>query len=76
MRQGQAAGIATASHALRGMTVMVGAEGLSALLQALERQARTGTAPAPDCELAALFGQVMDEVATSMAHYDGAREGR
>ncbi|MYM99181.1 hypothetical protein GTP90_35605, partial [Rugamonas sp. FT81W] len=49
---------------------------LSALLQALERQARAGLAPAPDGELAPLFRQVMDEVALSMARYDGAEEER
>lgn len=74
--QERPAGIAAASHALRGMTVMVGAERLSALLQALERQARAGLAPAPDADLAPLCRQVMDEVALGMARYDGAEDER
>ncbi|MCU6501294.1 Hpt domain-containing protein [Rugamonas sp. A1-17] len=76
LRLGSPAAIAAASHALKGMTVLVGAERLSALLQALERQARAGVAPAPDAGLAPLCGQVMDEVALSMARYDGVEDDR
>lgn len=72
LRHGPAAAVAAASHALKGMTVLVGADQLSALLQDLERQARAGAAPPPPAALASLLRGVMDEVAASMAHYHGA----
>ncbi|MES2163747.1 MAG: Hpt domain-containing protein [Pseudomonadota bacterium] len=71
LQRGPAGAVAAASHALKGMTLLVGADQLSALLQELERQARAGAA-APPAALADLLQGVMDEVAASMAHYHGA----
>jgi HPt (histidine-containing phosphotransfer) domain-containing protein len=76
LRQALAGGdpdaIAAASHALKGMTVLVGATALTDLLQALERQARAGPAPAPPAGLEPLFARVMAEVARAAASHDGA----
>lgn len=71
LQRGQAGAVAAASHELKGMTLLVGAGQLSAMLQELERQARAGTA-APPAALGGLFRDVMAEVAASMAHYHGA----
>jgi HPt (histidine-containing phosphotransfer) domain-containing protein len=53
------------SHALKGMTTLVGAERLSALLQSLEVAARNG-GPADANDLGQLFVQVLTEVTASV----------
>lgn len=63
--------VAAASHSLKGMTVLVGAASLSALLQQIERAARTGQPPPPAPVLQPLFTQVMQEVARSRLDYQG-----
>ncbi|GJI89714.1 Hpt domain-containing protein [Duganella hordei] len=69
---GRPAEIRAASHALKGMTLLVGADALSALLQSLEIQAHAGLPLPPVTQLEALFSQVMREVARSLLDYDGA----
>lgn len=53
------------SHALKGMTTLVGADRLTALLQALELAARSQQ-PADAQELGRLFVQVLAEVTASV----------
>lgn len=53
------------SHSLKGMTTLVGADRLTALLQALELAARTQQ-PAEAPELGGLFMQVLTEVTASV----------
>lgn len=72
---GRPAEIRSASHALKGMTMLVGADPLSALLQSLESRAHAGLPPPPTAQLEAMFSQVMQEVARSLRDYDGTGEG-
>ncbi|HEU4845933.1 MAG TPA: Hpt domain-containing protein [Burkholderiaceae bacterium] len=76
MRAARAAGDARAlaheSHALKGSSMLVGAQALCALLQRIELLAGAGG----DCaalwpELEPQFGQVMEEVSDSIVHYTG-----
>ena len=64
---GQHAAIGQHSHALKGMTMLVGATELTALLQQLETAARLGQ-PAAAPTLAPSFALVLREVALSLAH--------
>ena len=62
--------IASCSHALKGSVMLVGAQGLTALLQTLEAQARqghTGDLDAAAPELATQFDYVLQEVLASLA---------
>lgn len=59
------AAIGRLSHSLKGMTTLVGADRLTALLQALELAARAQR-PAEAAELGQLFVQVLAEVTASV----------
>jgi HPt (histidine-containing phosphotransfer) domain-containing protein len=64
---GAHAAIGQHSHALKGMTVLVGAAALTALLQRIETAARLAqAAPAEAATLAASFELVRREVALSL----------
>lgn len=70
LQHGDCAVIARTSHALKGSVMLVGAEGLTALLQTIEVQARQEQedgllALAP--VLAKRFDQVLEEVLVSLA---------
>lgn len=65
--------IAAKSHALKGMTVLVGAAQLTTLLQQMESAARQRQDLAgAGAELTAQFDLVMREVAASIRHFDHA----
>jgi len=71
---GEQADFIAASHSLRGITALVGARALTALLADLESQAKLGvcaTGTALDAAGGAL-AQVCAEVAHSIASYPGA----
>ncbi|SEO52431.1 HPt (histidine-containing phosphotransfer) domain-containing protein [Duganella sp. CF517] len=72
LEQGRAHEAGAASHALKGMTQLVGAAALSAALQRCERAAADGAALPAAAPLTAQFALVMDEVAHSLVHYAGA----
>ncbi len=62
--------VARCSHTLKGSVMLVGAHGLTALLQALEMQARQepgADLPAAAPALARQFDQVLQEVQASLA---------
>jgi len=71
LADGRHAAIGQHSHALKGMTVLVGAAGLTALLQQLETAARLGQPMPAAATLAPDFARVLREVALSLEH-DGA----
>lgn len=67
LASGQHAAIASQSHALKGMTMLVGAAELTTLLQQLETAARRAeAAPAAAAALEASFEQVRGEVTLSL----------
>jgi HPt (histidine-containing phosphotransfer) domain-containing protein len=66
LADGRPAAIGQHSHALKGMTVLVGATGLTALLQQLETAARLGQPVPAAATLAPDFDQVLREVALSL----------
>jgi len=71
LADGRRVAVGQHSHALKGMTVLVGATALTALLQQLETAARLGQPMPAAATLAPDFAQVLHEVALSLAH-DGA----
>lgn len=68
---GATADISAASHGLKGMTQLVGADAMTALLQEVERRARADMPMPPLTALEPMFMQVMQEVAHSTLHYAG-----
>jgi HPt (histidine-containing phosphotransfer) domain-containing protein len=71
LQAGHAAEVASASHALKGMTGLIGAGALGGLLQAIEQHARGRAAEAqPDSRpLPQLFDAVMQEMAHAATHF-------
>ncbi|MYM66677.1 hypothetical protein GTP45_07530 [Pseudoduganella sp. FT55W] len=65
LQRGDYAAIGRLSHSLKGMTTLVGADRLTAQLQALEVAARSQQ-PAETPELGRLFMQVLTEVTASV----------
>lgn len=65
LHRGDYVAIGRQSHALKGMTTLVGAEQLSTLLQSMETAAREQR-PAESAELGQLFVQVLTEVSASV----------
>lgn len=72
-RNGAAPDFIHACHTLRGITALIGARALSALLLTLEQQARRGAMPdLPELEQAAqLFALACDDVRHSITGYPG-----
>lgn len=75
MREARAQGctedMAVACHALLGMTVLMGADSLSALLRALEYETRERRALPDLAPIEALLSAVMEEAAYNALHYEG-----